>query len=175
MRQSFEGFLAQYCQKLTDIKTRSLKRLFVKVLQDSPRAAEPLMLLALCQGREEYLMHLAKQTKMREEYQSFLAEFKKSGLALEEYLTLQEIPQRYQKVYFSYLSKVNQLERDREVLEALVPQLNSMIASKGLTPYSILNILSLNKGNLYAFLKGDVSKLSRATAMKLYDYVASAR
>lgn len=58
MSRSFGGFLLGYVQELTGLETTSLKRLFRAVADDSPRAAEALLLLALASGREGYLMRL---------------------------------------------------------------------------------------------------------------------
>lgn len=163
----------QYCQGLTEIKTRSLKAFFEKALRDTSRAAEPLLLLALCQGREEYLERLAAGTRFEEKYQVFLEGFKKSGNNLEDYLKLDSAPRQYKKIYLSYRSKTEQLERDRRVLESLIDQVNLMVKEAGITRYELSKNLNINKGNLYAFLKGDTSKLSRSTAMNLYNHLSA--
>jgi len=171
MRQGFEGFLAQYCRTLTRLDSRSLKRLFARTVEDSPRAAEPLLLLALCQGRAAYLLKLATGTKHRDAYESFVSGLTSSGLGLEAYLASGSAPERYRKTYDSYLSQSGKLSRDRDVVGQLVPLLNSLIAQRGTSRYRLAEDLGLNKGNLYAFLKGNTDKLSREKAIAVYRHL----
>lgn len=173
MRQSFTGFLTQYCQELTETQTRSLKAFFAKACEDCPRAAEPVLLLALVQERETYLLKLARGRVYEKPYRDFVRTFRESNLGLEEFLRSQEAPERFRKIYASYESKAHKLERDREVLEHLFPQINDLINKTELTRYEVSRALDLNKGNLYAFLKGDVGKMSRETAMRVYQFLIS--
>ena len=165
--------MTQYCQHLTQLRTRSLKLLFAKVVKDSPRAAEPLLLLALCQGRAAYLLKLASETPYEADYRSLASHFNASGKSLEDFLSSKAAPSRYQKIYSSFLSETGKLLRDRSVLKQLVPQLNFFIAKQGISRYRIAEDLGLNKGNLYAFLKGNVDKMSRETAMRVYRYLTT--
>ena len=50
MTPSFKRFLTVYCQELTGRKTTSIKLLFEAVLEEAPRTAEPLLLLAIVQN-----------------------------------------------------------------------------------------------------------------------------
>jgi hypothetical protein len=173
MRQGFEGFLTCYCQDLTQISSRSLKLLFEKIAEDSPRAAEPLLLLSLCQGRAPYVLKQAAGTAYEAEYKNFVSSFDKNGKSLESFLSSESAPLRYQKVYSSYLSSSEKLFRDRAVLEKLVPQLNALLIEKGISRYQMAKNLGYNKGNLYSFLKGNVDKMSRESAMKIYHYLST--
>ena len=53
-----------YCQELTGLQTTSLKKFLAAVLDDAPRAFEPLVLLAIAQGRESYLERLTANTPL---------------------------------------------------------------------------------------------------------------
>lgn len=169
--QSFEGFLVQYCQELTEFTTRSIKKFFLAACEGSSRVAEPLMLLALCQGREKYLMNLSSGTSYEEGYTIFLNSYQKSNMPIETFLESSLASERYTKVYRSYQSSAEELARDREMLEHLVPQVNMLLENQGKNRYQLTKELDINKGNLYAFLKGDVSKLSRDTAMGIYRHL----
>ena len=57
--------------------------------------------------------------------------------------------------------RVNALMRKR-TLEAL--------EESGVTRYGICRALHLNKGNVYAYLAGDDSKVSRETARRIMEY-----
>lgn len=173
MRQSFEGFLMQYCQELTGLDSRSLKRFFAEALDESPRVAEPLLLLALTQHREAYLMRLARGSRFERGYVRFIDSFLESNDSLEAYLASGIASSRYKKIYASYLSKEGRLDRDREVLESLVPQVNTLLHEKGVSKYQVMKDLGLNKGNYYAFLKGDASKMSREKAFGIYEYLVT--
>ncbi|MCL2826686.1 MAG: hypothetical protein FWD72_04705 [Eggerthellaceae bacterium] len=171
MKQGLEGFLTQYCQTLTNLNAKSLKHFFAHTVTDSPRAAEPLLLLALCQGRADYLMRLAAGTKYETEYKSFLSSLADSNQSLESFLSSESAAAPYRKVYNSFLSETGKLSRDRAVLGQLIPQLNSLISEQRVSRYRITKDLGINKGNLYSFLKGDTSKLSRETGMGVYQYL----
>lgn len=56
MSTLLQGFLTKYCKELTSSNTTSLKQLFNLADSEFPRAYEPLLLLAVCSGREAYLL-----------------------------------------------------------------------------------------------------------------------
>lgn len=58
--------------------------------------------------------------------------------------------------------RVNALMR-KKTLEAL--------EESGVTRYGLCRALRLNKGNVYAYLAGDDSKVSRKTARRIMEYV----
>ena len=45
------------------------------------------------------------------------------------------------------------------------------LEAAGKTPYAMMRDLGLNKGNAYAFLRGDTGKVSRSTARRMLEYV----
>ena len=48
-----------------------------------------------------------------------------------------------------------------------------LLADKNMTRAEACRVTRLNKGNFYAFLKGDTSKMSRKTAMNAYREIAA--
>lgn len=174
MRGSFGHFLLGYCQELTGCDgTASLKRLFQAMRSNNPRAAEPLLLLALCQGREGYLLKMASGTKTESSYLAFLSDFRESGKALEAYLHALPEGNRFKKAYVAWQAERTRLQRDRLTLERVSRNINDLLEEKDISRAEACRALSLNKGNFYAFLKGDPSKLSRKTAIEAYKKLAS--
>ncbi|RDB60415.1 hypothetical protein C1878_14225 [Gordonibacter sp. 28C] len=174
MRGSFGHFLLGYCQELTGCDgTSSLKRLFQAMRSNNPRAAEPLLLLALCQGREGYLLKTASNTKVESSYRAFLSDYRESGKALETYLDTLPEGNRFKKAYVAWQAERTRLQRDRLTLENVSRDISEMLDEKRISRADACRALSLNKGNFYAFLKGDTSKLSRKTAVDAYKKLAN--
>lgn len=172
MTSSFERFLTRYCQELTGLETTSLKLFFEAVRTDAPRAAEPLLLLALLQGREEFLIRRAIGTPYEARFRAFLAGLERSALPLESYL--QSLPEgdRHRKVWAAWQSEQTRLERDRKTLANVRERMDELLHARNLSRAEACRLLGLNKGNFYAFMKGDVSKLSRKTAVASYRKLA---
>ena len=59
MACSFRYFLLKRCQGLTGLNTTSTKKFFAAAEDAHPEAFAPLLLLAICDGREEYLLRRA--------------------------------------------------------------------------------------------------------------------
>lgn len=172
MSRSFGGFLLGYVQELTGLETTSLKRLFRAVADDSPRAAEALLLLALANGRESYLMRQAAGTPFEVPYRKALADLKKSGGDLGGWLAGLPEQSRYRKAWNAWRSEATRLERDRGMLPGVRDAIERVLEERGMSRAQACRALGLNKGNFYAFMKGDVSKLSRETAVGAYRALA---
>ena len=171
MTGSFERFLTRYCQELTGLSTTSLKLFFEAVRTDAPRAAEPL-LLALLQGREGFLLRRASGTPYEERFRAFLARHEESALPLEPYLRSLPEGDRCRKAWAAWQSERTRLERDRKTLANVRDRMDELLRAKNLSRAEACRLLGLNKGNFYAFMKGDVSKLSRETAVASYRMLA---
>lgn len=113
MSRRFEGFLLDYCRELTGLSTSSIKKLFAAVNDGSPRAGESLLLLAIVQGREAYLMRQAAGTSWEASYAAFLEQHEEAKLDLREFLSTLPDGNRYKKAYLAWMSQNNRLERDR--------------------------------------------------------------
>lgn len=169
---SFKGFLLKYLQELTECRTSSIKTLFGLVNDDAPRAAEALMLFALVCGREDYLLRWARGTVFESRYRGALLNFKRSGLSLEEWVASLPDQNRYRKVWNSWLSVSTSLERDRRMLPRVRDAIEGVLQQRNMSRAQACREVGLNKGNFYAFMKGDASKLSRKTAVAAYRALA---
>ncbi len=168
MSPSFRGFLTKYCKELTSSNTTSLKKLFQLADSQCPRAYEPLLLLAICTQREEYLLKQAQGSSVLSQYENFLAAWTESEQPLEEYLETLESGNRFRRPLTAWNAEQDRLKNDREVLANVAKALQSLLDAKHVTRAAACKLTQVNKGNFYAFLKGDPSKLSRKTAMRIY-------
>ena len=167
MSRSFRGFLIDYCRELSGLETTSLRR-FLDAVDDQPRLAEPLLLLAIASGREGYLMRHVGAASLEALYRGFLAGLSASGLGLEDYLERLPDGDRFKKTYLVWRSESTQLERDRLTLKRVSAEMGRLIIEKGLSRAEVCRKAKVDKGNFYAFLKGDVARMGRATAMRVY-------
>lgn len=174
MRLSFRGFLAKYCKELTSSDTTSLKKLFELADTEYPRAYEPLLLLAICDQRQDYLLKQAQSSSILHVYIAFLSDWKNSGLELEEYLLAREDGDRFKRPLIAWRAQCDRIASDRKVLVGVSRALNELLEAKKMTRAQACKSLNINKGNFYAFLKGDTSKLSRKTAMRIYRQLSAA-
>ncbi|MCR2035260.1 helix-turn-helix domain-containing protein [Adlercreutzia mucosicola] len=173
MSRSFKGFLQAYAQELTGCGTSSIKKLFEAVVGDSPRGAEALLLLALASGRADYLMRQADGTSFEAAYRTALADLDRAGGILEKWLEQLPDQNRYRKVWNAWRSEATRLERDRRMLPGVRDAIDRVMAERGMTRAQACRLTGLNKGNFYAFMKGDVAKLSRETAVNAYRTLAN--
>lgn len=168
MKQTFKGFLSQYAKELTGKNTTSIKQLFLAMQSEAPRASEVILIYALSCSRENYLLKQANNTKYKDKYIKFIAAYKESRESLEDYLNNLPENNRYKKVWNAWESKNTCLYRDREMLYGVKDAISDMLEQLGIKRSQAYKLLGLNKGNFYAFLKGDTSKLSRKTAIEAY-------
>ena len=88
---------------------------------------------------------------------------------------LEQLPDqnRYRKVWNAWRSEATRLERDRRMLPGVRDAIDRVMAERGMTRAQACRLTGLNKGNFYAFMKGDVAKLSRETAVNAYRTLAN--
>ena len=171
MNLTFKGFLRSYCRELTNIESDNLKKLLVKTLKDSPSAAEALMVFAAVQGKADYLVSLAKGTKLEDDYKEVARDMTKAK-SIEAFFQGESAPERYKKVWNAYLGKRDAIKADRRVILLMREKTLNALPETELTTYKIAKSLKLNIGNLYAYLNaGDATKVSRDTARKIMEFV----
>lgn len=175
MSRSFRGFLLAYCQDLTGRKTTSLKRLFQAMREDAPRAHEAVFLLAAVDGRLEYLLRVACGTDCEASYGSAAADLRASGGDVLRWLEGLSEASRYRKVWNAWRSESTRLQRDREMMPGVRRALAQELDQRGLTRAQACRMLGLNKGNFYAFMGGDMTKMSRATVTRAYRQLTETR
>lgn len=170
MNLTFKGFLRSYCRELTGLKTDNLKALCNAADTIAPSAAEAVMVFAAIQGKENYLLSLSKKTWMQESYSLFVQSLENYN-SLEDCLRSQDLSSRYRKVWDAFAAKKEAIKTDRRVIRLMREKTIEAMKSSGITAYAICKALKLNMGNTYAYLnKGDVSKVSRATARKIMQF-----
>ena len=171
MKRTFKGFLKAYCSELAGLKTESLRKLLNET-ERSPRVVEPLFCLALETGKLNYLTSLAKGTHVEQEWNE-LAQSARRYKSAERWLTRTDVPQRYKKVLEVYKSQDDLLTADRRIVSLMREKTLDALEASGKTRYSVCKALGLNKGNFYAYLAGDNSKVSRNTARRILNYAQS--
>lgn len=173
MNLTFKGFLKLYCRELSGNQSLSYRKLVQLAKAEAPRLAEPMWLLAWLDGKSEYLLELSNDTWMEREYRGLFQRFgcKVDAVAL---LEDEQLPPRYQNVWKAYRAKRDGVLTDRRVNALMREKTLQALKTSGKTCYSVCRHLGLNKGNVYAYLNGaDDSKVSRATARRIYEYALS--
>ena len=79
----------------------------------------------------------------------------------------------FKTVLVEWRTDSSRLEVDRKILKYVSTAFSDLLADKNMTRAEACRVTRLNKGNFYAFLKGDTSKISRKTAMNAYREIAA--
>mgnify|MGYP004630187251 FL=1 len=169
MNLTFEGFLKGYCRELSGQQSLSFRKLIDQARAAEPRVAEPLFLLALVQGKAGYVLKLSQGSWMEKDYQHVLSLFDRIG-DLPALCTDEELPNRYANVWRSYRGIKEKATADRRVNALMRKRTLDALGESGMTRYGLCRDLHLNKGNVYAYLAGDDSKVSRETARRIMEY-----
>lgn len=173
MNLTFKGFLKLYCRELSGGQSLSYRKLVVLASTDAPRVAEPMWLLAWLDGKAEYLLGLSCGTWMEAEYARLAGDYgcEADAIAL---LEEGELPNRYQNVWRAFCAKRDAAMAGRRAIALMRSKTLQALDQRGESCYSLCKHLGLNRGNVYAYLHGgDDSKVSRATARRIYEYAMS--
>lgn len=173
MACSFRYFLLKRCQGLTGLTTTSTKKFFAAAEDAHPEAFEPLLLLAICDGREDYLLRRAEGTSAEKVFAGFIGGWRASRRPLEVYLGMLPDDDPFKTILVEWRTDSSRLEVDRKILRYVSTAFSDLLADKNMTRAEACRVANLNKGNFYAFLKGDTSKMSRKTAMNAYREIAA--
>jgi len=172
---TLHGFLSQYVRDLSPTDTGSLYKLS-KEAAANPRLREPLFLYAVSSNKADLLLQATKDDQLNAEYANMLASFDRASLfhALESGDPM--LPEGYRKVYRSYVSVRDRVKTESHTKELLLQKIRRLQKEKRVTNYRIYTDLSLNHGNLSAYLKhGDLSKVSLETARRVVEYLDNAQ
>lgn len=169
MNLTFEGFLKGYCRELSGQQSLSFRKLVKQATTVEPRVAEPLFLLALAQGKAEYVLGLSAGSWMEEGYRRVLSLYNQAG-GLASLCVKDDLPNRYANVWRAYRGTKEKPAADRRVNALMRRRTLEALADSSLTRYGLCRDLRLNKGNVYAYLAGDDSKVSRETARRIMEY-----
>ena len=173
MNLTFEGFLKGYCRELSGQQSLSVRKLVDQAKAAEPRVAEPLFLLALAQGKADYVLKLSQSSWMEKDYQYVLSLFDRAG-DLPALCTDEKLPNRYANVWRAYRGVKERPAADRRVNALMRKRTLDALRESGVTRYGLCRDLRLNKGNVYAYLSGDDSKVSRETARRIMAYAEKA-
>jgi hypothetical protein len=169
---TFIGFLKQYIRSLSFSETGSLYKLAEEASSDNPRLCEPLFLYALFSGKEKILLSAVKSTELRDEYSSLLELYDKQKMEQELMREDSVLPERYAKVYRSYLCVRNQQRNDAHTKSLMRDRILRLQNEKNVSNYRLYTDLRVNPGNMNAYIKhGDCSKISLKTARNAIDYM----
>lgn len=168
---TFSGFSTEYVRSLSKAGTTSVFALAKEAAGDNPRLREPLLLYALACGKKDLLLRAAKRFGLESFYEpSFSAVGNnKIEFVLENGL----LPESYQKVWRSYLSKKNSRLTDDATKELMRNRILRLQKERDVTNYRLYTDLKMNPGNLNAWLKhGDCNKISLDRARDVLRYLS---
>lgn len=169
MNLTFEGFLKGYCRELSGQQSLSFRKLVEQATTVAPRVAEPLFLLALAQGKAEYVLGLSEGSWMEEDYRDVLSLYGQAGSII-SLCAKSELPNRYANVWRAYRAVKEKPVANRRINALMRKRILEALEESGVTRYGLCRALHLNKGNVYAYLAGDDSKVSRETARRIMEY-----
>ena len=166
----FKNFLLKYCQYLTDSSSASLLKM-AEMLNDNPRAEEPLLLYALYNKKD----HNQFRNRLRPELKTRFDLLKNESL---KYTSLEEMFKcsnnldcDFQKVYNTYKNHLQETSASTPYKESFCVFFNKQLKEKQLTSYKVCKDLNLNNANFSYFLKGQLDKLSVANCERVYEYL----
>jgi hypothetical protein len=168
MNRTLKGFLRRYCNELSGLSTGNLRKL-CDAARDNARLVEPLFLLAVEQGKGDYLASLSNGAWFQRDYERLLAVLPRYA-SMQEFLRSADAPKRYAAVLDAFEAQGDLLAADRRLNGLMRPRIAAALEQAGITRYAMCEALGLNKGNVYAYLAGDNSKVSNATARRMLDY-----
>ena len=170
MKQQFKGYLEARLREITGLKTGSLRRLVAYALDGHLEISPELLLLALERGQYVYFMSLCWATPLEDRYRAITPVLYGVN-SIEEFLASPDTPHQIKRVHQAYLESQLDPNADDVSIERLRARTVRAIERSGITRYSVCKELKLNAGNVYAYLNGDVSKVSLETAQRICDYV----
>jgi hypothetical protein len=172
-KRTFESFLLAYCNELAGVRTTSIKRLFAISVESSARVAEPLFIYAALTDKLDNLIKLAYGTKHEKPYLEARALLNATSGVI-DFFEHEDCPKRFKSVYDAWLAPADKLAANRRIVAALRPKILATLKTANITRYRLCEDLSLNKGNIYAYLAGDDTKINWKTANNILEYAEGA-
>lgn len=169
---SFNGFLRKYIDELSYQGGENLCKLALEADTRNPRLKEPLVLYAYFVKDSITVKRQFSDSTLYYDYCEFSTNYPEPKLAM-EYLKRGSIPDSYQKVYRSYVSRRDRQKYDNEFKESLRVEIQTALRDKNVTAYELLQVqsLELNKGNFYAFLRGKTNSMSTNDVYRVLKYL----
>lgn len=171
MTCSFETFLVRYCNQLTGTgkRVRSIAKLAGRC-GEHPRAYEPVTVLAALWGRGDTLLAAVDDPDRRSGCAAFLEGYAESGGSLVGYLEgigRADPRERHYRALEAWRAEPALRETDEGVKEGLSRKIAAEVGRMGICESA--RACGVNKGNLWAFARGDTSKMSLMTAFETLD------
>lgn len=164
---TFKTFLQRYCCQLTGLETESLLK-FASVLDDNPRAEEPVLLYALYNKRNQEFFKRQLRPDLLEKYKVLQDDFK-------NYESVEELAKNssvdFVKVFNAYQSRLNETNSYSFEKKTYCEGLNKLLKEKNLTSYRVSKDLGLCYSNVHYFLKGNLDRLSLDNCEMILDYL----
>lgn len=162
-RITFNAFLKQYLIDLSGQTSLSIHRLF-KLSKKNYRLQDPLLLYCLLEN------------KMNIYYKYFKQNPNLVFLTKENFLDNTYSNYSFQKIYQSYLRRINTCEYDLQTKSLIRDNIIEMMDNKKISKYRIYTDLSLNPGNINDYLtNGNSKKVSLDLVKKIYNYCSNYR
>lgn len=168
MRRTLKGFLKEYCRELSGLDTSSLRRL-AAATENNTRLVEPLFALAAVQGKADYLTRISEGRWFHDDYERLADRLREHG-SVEALLSSSDASSRYASVLDAFRAQGDALAADRRINGLMRPKIVDALTRKGFTRYRLCKDLGLNPGNVYAYLAGDDTKVSKETAQRMLSY-----
>ena len=180
-RMTMEGLLLAECNRLAGVEkpTRSLAKLArAAARRVGARAREYVELLAVERGQLARLVSLARGGELGKgvwavEIESFAVAAAPFEGDAESFLEANaaRLGKRYRQVLDLMRAPQAHADADAHAKGLMREKIAAGLEAAGKTPYAMMRDLGLNKGNAYAFLRGDTGKVSRSTARRMLEYV----
>lgn len=172
MKRTFNRWLLRYCCELTGLQTTSLKKFCKAISSNSPHAAEAVFLYALDTGKENTGLLFISSETIKEQWQEMLILAKRHSGRAEAFLRDKSgtLNPRLQSVLDAYDAVDARHENGLCAKKQIAQVVSQLLESAGVSRYRLCKDLNLNEGNVYAWLAGDPTKVSRATARKVWEY-----
>lgn len=167
---TFLGFLRQYVKELSGENTLSIRKLATHCNQ-FPKLREPLFLYAIFSGQSQALhdvLQAEPNTALQELYNTFGDSITLEMLKQQD----NQVPERMQRVWNSYVSVRDRTSTDNHLKELMRQQIISFLSNKKISAYRVCKDLNLNQGNVSLWLKhGNQKAISYANAERVLDYI----
>ncbi len=169
---TLNGFLKKYLVDLSGKKSENLSNLAYEADHNNPRLKEPLVLYAYFCKEPTTVKRQFANSSLYEEFCLFLKKFPKKEDAI-NYLSQTSQIDNYRKVYKSFISKRDRHKQEDALKKALQEEVLSVLNNKKISAYKLLKeeCLNLNKGNFYAFLRGNTSCITVSSAYNVVKYL----
>ena len=168
---TLKRFLEGYLRSLSKNNNCNIKKL-VDEIPENHRLIEPLFIYSMSSNKVDYLLNLVKDQTVYFEYLRISQDYSYNLLlsALDE--KCNDIGEGYHKVYNSYLRKRDSNKTDNETKKALYRRIRLLQEEQGVSNYRIYTDLSLNAGNVNAFLRNcDTKRLSLEIVKNIWVYL----